>query len=272
MLRDITIGQYYKTKSHIHSLDPRTKIIAIIVYIVSLFIGIDYITYPLAMLFLIMMIFLSKVPVSFILKGLKSIFIIIVLTVILNIFFTKEGIILIEYGWLIVTSEGLRLAFFMGLRLAMLIVGSSVLTLTTTPLNLTDGLEKMLKPLSKIGLPAHEIAMMMTISLRFIPILLDETDKIMKAQLARGANFTSGNFVQKAKNMVPILVPLFVSAFRKAGDLALAMEARCYRGGEGRTRMKELKYKKADVFALVICFVYITLVIFAPRIVNYVFL
>ncbi len=271
MLRDITIGQYYKTKSKLHSLDPRTKIIAIIVYIVSLFIGVDYITYPLAMLFLITMIALSKVPVSFMLKGLKSIFVIIVLTVILNIFFTKEGTVLIEYGWFVVTTQGLRLAFFMGLRLAMLIVGSSILTLTTTPLNLTDGLEKMLKPLSKIGLPSHEIAMMMTISLRFIPILLDETDKIMKAQLARGANFTSGSFVQKAKNMVPILVPLFVSAFRKAGDLALAMEARCYRGGEGRTRMRELKYTKADVVALIICLIYINLIIFAPRIVNYVF-
>ncbi len=269
MVRDITIGQYYKVNSKLHDLDPRTKIIAIIIYIVSLFLGVDYITYTLGMIFLICIIVLSKVPLSFILKGLKGIFIIIILTVLLNLFFTKDDTrVIFSYGWFVITLGGVRVAFFMGLRLAMLIVGSSLLTLTTTPLSLTDGLEMLLKPLSKIGVPSHEIAMMMTISLRFIPILLDETDKIMKAQMARGADFNSGGFVQKAKNMIPILVPLFVSAFRKAGDLALAMEARCYRGGEGRTRMKQLKYKKSDFFAYIFCIVYLCIIIFLPKLVG----
>ncbi len=270
MVRDITIGQYYKTKSFVHSLDPRTKIIATFMYIVSLLLGLDFYTYPIAILFLSVVIYISKVPTYFILKGLKSIFIIIIITVGINLFFNKEGSVLIDFYSIVITTGGLRLAFFMGLRLAMLIVGSSLLTLTTTPLSLTDGLEKLLKPLARIGVPAHEIAMMMTISLRFIPILLEETDKIMKAQMARGADFSSGSFIQKAKNMIPILVPLFVSAFRKARDLALAMEARCYRGGEGRTRMKELKYHKGDAFAYLIMCVYLALIIVAPMVLGYV--
>ncbi len=271
MIRDITLGQYYKTESIIHSLDPRTKIIVITIFIVSLFLGTDFFTYPLAILFLGLIIYLSRVPLSFMLKGLKSIFIIIIITVLLNLFFTKTGTVLFAWRWFVITSGGIRLAFFMGLRLTMLIIGSSVLTLTTTPLSLTDGLEKLLKPLEKIRVPAHEIAMMMTISLRFIPILLEETDKIMKAQMARGADFNSGGFVQKAKNMIPILVPLFVSAFRKARDLALAMEARCYRGGEGRTRMKELRYKKIDSLSFLLSILYLLLIIFMPSILFMIF-
>lgn len=257
MIRDITIGQYYPSTSVLHKLDPRTKIISVFLFIISLFIGESYLTYGLALVGLGIIIGLSKVPPGFILKGLKSIFFIIILTVVLNLFFTAGETVLVTIGRFDITLEGLQTAIFMGMRLIMLIIGSSLLTLTTSPIALTDGIEALLKPLERIKVPAHEIAMMMTIALRFIPILLEETDKIMKAQMARGADFDSGGLIKKAKNMVPLLVPLFISSFRRADDLALAMEARCYQGGEGRTKMKQLKYIGIDVIAYAIMVTYV---------------
>lgn len=245
MLRDITIGQYYPADSIIHKLDPRTKLMATLVYILSLFLFRNVAGFAAVTLWLLLVIRMSKVPFGYMVKGLKAIVIILVITVVFNLFLTP-GETLISFWKLRITEEGLRNAVFMTVRLIYLILGSSILTLTTTPNQLTDGLEKSLKPLNKIHVPVHEIAMMMSIALRFIPILIEETDKIMKAQLARGADFESGNLVKKAKAMVPLLVPLFISAFRRANDLALAMEARCYHGGEGRTKMKPLKYKRVD--------------------------
>lgn len=245
MLRDITIGQYYPAESVIHKLDPRTELMATLVYILSLFLFRNVAGFAAVTFWLLLVIRMSKVPFGYMVKGLKAIVIILVITVVFNLFLTP-GETLISFWKLRITEEGLRNAVFMTVRLIYLILGSSILTLTTTPNQLTDGLEKSLKPLNKIHVPVHEIAMMMSIALRFIPILIEETDKIMKAQLARGADFESGNLVKKAKAMVPLLVPLFISAFRRANDLALAMEARCYHGGEGRTKMKPLKYKRVD--------------------------
>lgn len=267
MIRDITIGQYYPADSVIHKLDPRTKIISIFIFIVSLFIGESFLTYGIGFVGLNIMIKLSKVPVKFILKGLKSIFIIIILTVTLNLFFTPGEVVLFTLGRFSITLEGLYTAFKMGARLIMLILGSSILTLATSPIALTDGIEALLRPLERIKVPAHEIAMMMTIALRFIPILLEETDKIMKAQMARGADFESGGLIKKAKNMVPLLVPLFISSFRRADDLALAMEARCYQGGEGRTRMKELEYQRRDIMAFGAVLLYLGIIILITLIV-----
>ena len=261
MIRDITIGQYYPADSILHRLDPRTKIIAVFIFILSLFVSQSFLAYSLAFLVLVAMIAISDVPPSFILKGLRSIFIIILLTVVLNLFFTPGETVLLSIGRFSITLEGLRTAIFMAARLMMLIIGSSLLTLTTSPIALTDGIESLMKPLERIGVPAHEIAMMMTIALRFIPILLEETDKIMKAQMARGADFETGGIIKRARNMVPLLVPLFISSFRRADDLALAMEARCYRGGEGRTRMKQLKYRRKDWTAFSVASAYLALVI-----------
>lgn len=258
MIRDITIGQYYPADSYIHKLDPRMKLLATFVFIISLFISSNFWGYLVSFIFLVSVIKISKVPLKFMLKGLKAIFIIIILTVVLNVFFTPGENILFTIGSVEVTAEGLYFAVFMAIRLIFLIIGSSILTLTTSPIQLTDGIEYSLNPLKKIKVPAHEIAMMMTIALRFIPILLEETDKIMKAQMARGADFESGGIIKRAKSLIPLLVPLFISAFRRADDLALAMEARCYRGGEGRTRMKQLRYSKYDGIALVILVIYLT--------------
>ncbi len=248
MLKDITIGQYYPISSIMHRLDPRFKIIATFVYMISLFVVESINDYGLIVVFLTLLIISSKVPIKFILKGLKPIFMIILITFALNIFMTP-GEVLYTIGPLKMTREGFELAFFMGLRLIFLIVGTSLLTLTTSPIELTDGIERLLNPFKRFGMPAHELAMMMTIALRFIPTLLEETDKIMKAQMARGADFESGNIVSRAKNLIPLLVPLFIGAFRRADDLAMAMEARCYRGGDNRTRMKELKLHKRDYVA-----------------------
>ena len=245
MLRDITLGQYYPAKSVLHRLDPRTKLIGTLVFIVSVFLFHTFLGYAVATVFLAGMIYVSKVPVKFMFKGLKAIFLILMITVVFNILLTP-GEVLWQWGFLRVTKEGLSLAGRMAIRLAYLVIGSSIMTLTTTPNQLTDGLERLLRPLNKIHVPVHEIAMMMSIALRFIPILLEETDKIMKAQIARGADFETGNIIQKAKNMVPLLVPLFISAFRRANDLAMAMEARCYHGGDHRTQMKPLKYTGKD--------------------------
>lgn len=256
MIRDITLGQYYPIDSIVHRLDPRTKLFGTMVFIISLFLADSVIGYILATLFLVFAIALSKVPVKFMLKGLRAVMILLLISVSFNLFLT-DGEVIFKLGFLKITREGIRISAFMGLRLIFLIVGSSIMTLTTTPNSLTDGLEKSLGFLNVIKIPIHEIAMMMSIALRFIPILIEETDKIMKAQMARGADFESGNIIQKAKAMVPLLVPLFISAMRRATDLAMAMEARCYHGGEGRTKLKPLKYKAADGIAYFFYFVYL---------------
>ena len=248
MLRDITLGQYYQTDSVIHKLDPRVKLIATICFIISLFVVKSWVGYAAAAIFLAVMIKLSKVPFKYMVKGMKAIVFILLITVVFNLFLTP-GEVLVSVWKLKITKEGLRIAVMMAVRLSFLIVGSSVMTLTTTPNSLTDGMEKLMKPLKIFKVPVHEVAMMMSIALRFIPILLEETDKIMKAQIARGADFESGNLIKKAKARVPLLVPLFISAFRRANDLAMAMEARCYRGGEHRTKMKPLKYAGRDRIA-----------------------
>ena len=256
MLRDITLGQYYPANSVLHRLDPRTKLAGTMVFIISVFLFHTLPGYAVATVFLAAMILISKVPVKFIFKGLKAIFMILMITVVFNIILTP-GEVLWRFGFLKITKEGISLAVRMAIRLIYLVIGSSVMTLTTTPNQLTDGLEKALRPLNRIHVPVHEIAMMMSIALRFIPILLEETDKIMKAQIARGADFENGNLIQKAKNMVPLLVPLFISAFRRANDLAMAMEARCYHGGEHRTQMKPLHYEKRDYAAYGILVAYL---------------
>ena len=248
MLRDITLGQYYQTESVIHRLDPRVKLGGTLLFIISLFFFQNYLGYAVAALFLALVIRLSKVPFKFMVRGMKSIIFLLLLTVVFNLFLTP-GTPLITLWKLTITQEGLKLALTMAIRLVMLIIGSSIMTLTTTPNNLTDGMEKMMRPLRVFKVPVHEVAMMMSIALRFIPILLEETDKIMKAQIARGADFESGNLIKRAKALVPLLVPLFISAFRRANDLAMAMEARCYRGGDGRTKMKPLVYKRRDLLA-----------------------
>ncbi|MCR5135169.1 MAG: energy-coupling factor transporter transmembrane protein EcfT [Clostridiales bacterium] len=248
MIRDITLGQYFPGESILHRLDPRLKIVVTLAYIVLLFVVKEWIGFAACFAFLAMAVALSKVPLSFILRGLKVIFIIILFTFVLNLFM-YDGTVLVRIWKLTITDQGLYRALFMAGRLILLIISSSLLTLTTTPIQLTNGLERLMKPLSKIGVPSHEIAMMMSIALRFIPTLLDETDKIMKAQQARGADFETGNILHRAKQMIPILVPLFISAFRIAQDMALAMEARCYRGGEGRTSMNEMRFRKRDYIA-----------------------
>lgn len=250
MIRDITLGQYYPGDSPIHRLDPRIKIIATVLYIVELFIVNSFIGFGICAGVLFVTVAISKVPISYIMRGLKPILLILLFTFFLNIFMV-DGRVLWKIGFLKVTDNGLYTAVFMSIRLLLLIIGSSLLTLATTPISLTDGIERLLTPLQKIGVPTHEIAMMMSIALRFIPTLLEETDKIMKAQQARGADFESGNIFKRAKSLIPILVPLFVSAFRIAQDLAMAMEARCYRGGKGRTRLHEMKFKAKDIWALI---------------------
>ena len=258
MLRDITLGQYYPADSVIHKLDPRTKLFATLLFIISVFSFDGIVGFIVMTAFLFGVIALSKVPLSFMLRGLTAIMILLVIAGLFNLFLTP-GQVLWSIWKIHITREGLRNAVLMTIRMVYLIMGSSVMTLTTTPNQLTDGLEKALKPLQKINVPVHEIAMMMSIALRFIPILIEETDKIMKAQMARGADFETGGLVKKAKNMVPLLVPLFVSAFRRANDLALAMEARCYVGGEGRTKMIPLVYHKVDRLAYVVVIAYFVL-------------
>ncbi len=259
MIRDITLGQYYPAESTIHKLDPRVKLVTTIVFIISLFVAKGVVGYAIASLFLAMVIRMSRVPFSYMTKGLKAIIMILMLTVLFNLFLIDGDFVLWRFGFLRITDKGLKTAVFMAVRLIYLILGSSIMTLTTTPNDLTDGLEKLLGPLKKLHVPVHEIAMMMSIALRFIPILLEETDKIMKAQIARGADFETGNLLQKAKAMVPLLVPLFISAFRRANDLAMAMEARCYHGGDGRTKMKPLHYESRDRIAYAVVWGYFLL-------------
>ena len=260
MIRDITIGQYYPVDSPIHRLDPRVKLAGTMVFLISLFAASGIVAYALATVVLFALIRLSRVPFKFITKGLKTILILLIISVSFNLFLT-DGTPIITIGFLRITWEGLSLAIFMAVRLIYLVIASSLMTLTTTPNQLTDGLEKGLGFLKRFSIPVHEISMMMSIALRFIPILIEETDKIMKAQTARGADFESGNIVERAKAMVPILVPLFISAFRRASDLAMAMEARCYHGGEGRTKMKPLHYEKRDKLAYWLMLIYFLLML-----------
>ena len=251
MLRDITLGQYYPVGSPIHRLDPRVKLMGTLVYIVAIFLADSVWGYGLAILFLAAVIAVSRVPVGHILRGLKAIIIIVIFTVVFNLFLTP-GEELFHIWKLTVTKEGVRQAVFMSIRLLCLVMGASLMTFTTTPTALTDGLEKGLGFLKIVKVPVHEVAMMMSIALRFIPILMEETDKIMKAETARGADFDTGGLIKKAKAMVPLLVPLFVSAFRRASDLAQAMEARCYHGGKGRTKLHPLRYRGRDLIAYLI--------------------
>lgn len=265
MLRDITLGQYYQTDSALHRMDCRVKLVATLVFIISLFVADNAWGYALAAAFLILCIRLSRVPFRYMVKGMKSILFLMLFAVVFNLFLTP-GEPVITIWKLKITDAGISMAVKMAVRLTMLIIGSSLMTLTTTPNHLTDGMESLMSPLKKLKVPVHEVAMMMSIALRFIPILLEETDKIMKAQIARGADFESGNLIQKAKAMVPLLVPLFIAAFRRANDLAMAMEARCYRGGEGRTKMKPLIYKKSDYAAYGVLAGYFAVVIVVGRI------
>ena len=248
MLRDITIGQYYSVDSVIHSLDPRVKLFGVLLFIISLFTFGNIFSYCLVTIILIVVITVSKIPFKYVIRGLKPLLILLLFTTVLNLFTTK-GEVLIHIWKLSITKEGIFLAVHIFVRLMYLIIASSLLTLTTTPTRLTDAMEKVMRPLNKINVPVHEVAMMMSIALRFIPILVDETDKIMKAQSARCMDFEHGNVIKRLKNLVPLLIPLFISAIRRANDLALAMEARCYQGGEGRTKMRELKYVKTDYIA-----------------------
>ncbi len=252
MLKDITLGQYFPGNSVVHRLDPRTKLLMLILYIVALFCAVSWMTYGIMFVFLAVTIIISKIPLKSILRGMKPLVFILIFTGILNIFFTTGDVLLVSFWGVHIYLEGIVRAVLMMLRILMLITGTFLLTYTTSPISLTDGLESLLGPLKKIRVPVHELSMMMCIALRFIPTLIEETDKIMSAQKARGADFENGNLMQRVKALVPILVPLFISAFRRADELATAMECRCYQGGDGRTKMKLLRYKRNDFLALLL--------------------
>ena len=249
MLKDITLGQYFPGKSVIHTLDPRTKLIMLVVYIVALFVAQSWISYGILLAFLAVTIKVSTIPLKSIVKGMKPLIMILVFTGVLNLFFTQDGNVLLDLGFVTITTGGAKRAVLMTLRILMLITCTFLLTYTTSPISLTDGLEALMNPLKKIKVPVHELSMMMCIALRFIPTLIEETDKIMCAQKARGADFETGSIVDRAKALIPILVPLFIGAFRRADELATAMECRCYQGGEGRTKMKLLRYHRNDMTA-----------------------
>lgn len=251
MLSDITLGQYFPGNSAVHRMDPRTKILITIAYVVALFIASNWAGFVISALFLALIVAISGIPVKSVLRGVKPILPLILFTAILNMFFVG-GTEIWRWGFLRLTEEGITMAIKMAVRIVLLIMGTSLLTYTTSPIALTDAIEHLLKPLNKIRFPVHEMAMMMTIALRFIPTLIEETDKIMAAQKARGADLESGNLMQRMRALIPILIPLFISAFRRAEELALAMECRCYQGGEGRTRMRQLQFSKLDVSAFLI--------------------
>ena len=250
MLKDITLGQYFPGNTVAHKLDPRTKILLVVLYIVALFTAKEILAYAIMAACLAICVRISKVGLKQLVRGLKPVLFIILFTGILNLFFTPGDRYLIEWGFLRISDTGLQNAVFMVLRIMLLIMGTFLMTYTTSPISLTDGLERLLNGLKKLHVPVHELAMMMSIALRFIPTLIEETDKIMSAQKARGADFESGNLIQKAKALIPILVPLFISSFRRADELATAMECRCYHGGEGRTKLHVLKYERRDYVAL----------------------
>ena len=252
MLKDITLGQFFPGKTVVHRLDPRTKLLLLIVYIVALFLAKSFLSYALVLAFLVTVTLLGRIPFKSMTRGLKPMLIFILFTAVLNLFYPKGGTLLVDWWIFHIYSEGVKTAFFMVLRIMMLICGTFLLTYTTSPIALTDALERLMNPLKKIHVPVHELAMMMSIALRFIPTLIEETDKIMSAQKARGADFETGSLVRRAKALIPILVPLFVSAFRRADELATAMECRCYHGGEGRTRLKVLKFSSLDATAFLV--------------------
>lgn len=251
MLKDITLGQYFPGDTVIHRLDPRTKLLMVIIYIVALFLCKWFVSYAVALLFLVIAVALSKIRPKALFKGLKPLLIIIIFTAVLNLFYT-DGTVLVKFWIFKITREGIINAVFLVLRIMLLVMGTFLLTYTTSPIALTDGLESLLSPLKKLHFPVHELAMMMSIALRFIPTLIEETDKIISAQKARGADFETGNIFRRAKALIPILVPLFVSAFRRADELATAMECRCYHGGKGRTKLKQLRYRRRDVITLLL--------------------
>lgn len=251
MLKDITLGQYFPGDTVIHRLDPRTKLLMVIIYIVALFLCKWFVSYAVALLFLVTAVALSKIRPKALFKGLKPLLIIIIFTAVLNLFYT-DGTVLVKFWIFQITREGIINAVFLVLRIMLLVMGTFLLTYTTSPIALTDGLESLLSPLKKLHFPVHELAMMMSIALRFIPTLIEETDKIISAQKARGADFETGNIFRRAKALIPILVPLFVSAFRRADELATAMECRCYHGGKGRTKLKQLRYRRRDVLTLLL--------------------
>ncbi len=249
MLKDITLGQFFPGKSVIHKMDPRAKLLMLVIYIVALFVAVNWVSYAVMFGFLGLCIGLSQIPLKSILRSLKPLVLIMVFTAILNVFFTTGETVLVQFWGITVTMEGLVRAFFMLLRILLLVTATFLLTYTTSPIALTDGLESLLNPLKRVKVPVHELAMMMCIALRFIPTLIEETDKIMSAQKARGADFESGNLMERVKALIPVLVPLFISAFRRADELATAMECRCYHGGQGRTKMKLLRYSRRDYLA-----------------------
>lgn len=249
MVKNISIGQYFPGDSFVHRLDPRLKLYSMLLFIISIFFIESFLVYIPVVILILSTILVSKLPLKMILKSLKGVMFIVLMTVVLNIFLTP-GEIIFKYWIFSITKEGVRISFFMAIRITLLIMGTSVLTLTTSPIALADGLEYSMKPLEKLRFPSHAVAMMMTIALRFIPTILEEMDKIVKAQTSRGADFESGNLIKRAKNLVPLLVPLFINAFRRAEELAVAMESRCYRGGEGRTKMRALKYSKKDYITM----------------------
>ena len=256
MLRDITIGQYYRADSLLHRLDPRVKLFGTLVYVITLFLHKSPVNYVMSLIFLITVIAISKVPVSYIIKGLRAIAVILIFSVLINMLFIEEGKVVIDIGWIQITDEGLETAFYLGTRLIMLVLGTSLLTFTTTLNQLTEGLEKSLLFLNKIKVPVHVMAMIMSIALRFIPVLTEELDKIMKAQTARGIDFESGGLLKRVRSMVPIVVPLFIAAVRRANDLAMAMESRCYHGGEGRTKLRPRVYGKRDLAAYAVLIIF----------------
>lgn len=253
MIRDITLGQFFPGDSVIHKLDPRMKIILTLLFIVFVFLAKSAFSYAFMILFVVLLLVISKLPVKPVLKGLRPVLFVIAFTAVINIFWTKGDTVLVDWYFIHIYFEGIVFAIYMLIRIVCLITGTSILlTYTTSPIDMTDGIEQLLAPLKKIKLPVHEFSMMMSIALRFIPTLIEETDKIMNAQKARGANFTSGKLLDRAKALIPVLIPLFVSSIRRADDLATAMECRCYRGGSGRTRMKSLKYKASDFVSLAV--------------------
>ncbi|MEG0832525.1 MAG: energy-coupling factor transporter transmembrane component T [Oscillospiraceae bacterium] len=265
MLKDITFGQYVFRKSSIHKLDPRFKLIVTVVYIVLLFVFSTLECATFAFLFMVCMYFAAKIPIKMLLRSLKPILPIVIFTAVLNTFFVGGRDVLVEFWIIKITAQGLYFAVLLSLRIIALLAASSLLTYTTSPIELTDAIERLLSPFSKIGVPVHELAMMMTIALRFIPTLIEETDRIMSAQKSRGANIDTGKFVSRVKALIPILVPLFISAFRRADELALAMECRCYHGGEGRTRLKQLKFKTIDIFGIVVFLIFGTAMFFLSK-------
>ena len=251
-MNNFTIGQYFPGNSPVHRMDPRAKIGLTVALIAAIFLAQGFVAYAVYLLFIVLCAKAAEVDMKFIVRGIKPILFIVLFTFVLNVLFQKEGTVLWRWAFITITREGLRKAVFMAFRLVLLVMASQLLTLTTSPIALTDGLESIMKPLSRVGFPAHELAMIMAIALRFIPTLMEETDKIMKAQKARGADFETGKLIDRAKALLPLLVPLFVSAFRRADELAIAMESRCYHGDEGRTRMKQLRWQTRDTLAMLL--------------------